>query len=420
MSENFTPLAEAMRPKRIEQFVGQEHLVGPHGPIRQAIVSGKLHSFVLWGPPGSGKTTLARIVAFQSDCEFVALSAVSAGVKELREVVAKAEMIKSMKGRHTLVFIDEIHRFNKTQQDALLPHVEDGTILFAGATTENPSFSLNSALLSRVAVYILNRHSEESIKEILLKSLQDKNLVESLDEKWIHSIGVSSQGDARRALGMLERYVQNPLPFSEDNFKKVVGYGAILYDRTGEQHYNMISAFIKSMRDTDPDGAIYYLARMLEGGEDPVFIARRLVIFASEDVGNADPRALSIAVAAQEATKNIGMPECRINLAQAVTFLASAPKSNASYVAIDEALAEVRRSGPLDVPMHLRNAPTGFMKSVGYGDGYKYAHDEEGGNSFMKNLPEPIKNRQFYRPKQAGLEIQIAEKLAKIKEKRTK
>ncbi len=422
------PLAHRMRPKTLDEFVGHEKVLGPGKPLRLWIESDRIPSLLLWGPPGCGKTTLARIIAHQTRSEFASLSAVLSGVKEIKEVVAHAKEIKRMSQRKSLLFVDEIHRFNKAQQDALLPHVEDGTVTLIGATTENPSFEMNSALLSRARVIRLERLSEQAIVQTLLRALQDpvRGLggFLKLTDQAIHWIASQSEGDARRALTALEAVAL---------FAKGSGEGTLLdiqavqealesslerqpipYDKSGEEHYNVISAFIKSIRDSDPHAGLYYLARMLEGGEDPLFIARRLVILASEDIGNADPRALMVALAVKDAVDFVGMPEARINLAQGVTYLAAAPKSNASYCGIDEAIAEVRKSGALPVPMHLRNAATGLMKAEGYGKGYQYAHSRSDARARQTHLPELLIGKGFYRPKESGLEKQIKEKLDQL------
>jgi putative ATPase len=423
------PLAHRMRPRTLEEYVGQDRVLGPGKPLRQWIETDRVPSLVLWGPPGTGKTTLGKIIAKKTQSNFESLSAVLSGVKDIKEAVEKAKQARRMSNRRTILFVDEIHRFNKSQQDALLPHVEDGTVTLIGATTENPSFELNSALLSRARVIRLERLSPEAIAILLKRAIEDsdrglggflKLSVEAIE--WLAS---TSEGDARRALTSLESVslYSGAVATDEDGMsvedvkqalESAMERQPIPYDKSGEEHYNVISAFIKSIRDSDPHAGLYYLARMLEGGEDPLFIARRLVILASEDVGNADPRALQVALAVKDAVDFVGMPEARINLAQAVTYLAVAPKSNASYEGIGAALAEVRASGALPVPMHLRNAVTGLMKNEGYGQGYRYAHAEKNSRARQTHLPEELIGRRFYEPRDSGLEKQIRERLDQL------
>lgn len=398
------PLAERMRPHTLDELVGQDHLVGKGSILRTAIESGKIPSMILWGPPGTGKTTLANIIAHQLQLPFINLSAISSGVKEVRDAIATAQ-----RAGGAILFIDEIHRFNKSQQDALLGAVEKGTITLIGATTENPSFEVNSALLSRCQVYVLKALEDEDLVKLLQQALEkDDQLKEKkIELKETEALLTISGGDARKLLNLLELVVDTLTTGKGSNGKHVITNEKVMaiaqqriaiYDKSGEQHYDIISAFIKSMRGSDPNGAIYWLARMIEGGEDVKFIARRMVIFASEDIGNANPNALLLANASFEAVNKIGYPEARIILAQCATYLASSHKSNASYMAINEALDLVRREGDLPVPLHIRNAPTGLMKKLGYGKNYKYAHDYEGNFTEQEFLPEEIKGTTFYDP----------------------
>jgi putative ATPase len=411
------PLAERLRPHRIDEMVGQQHLLGEEGILRRLIEKDQLTSAIFWGPPGTGKTTLARVIAQTTRCHFVAFSAVLQGVKDVREVVAKAQQERNYYGRRTLLFIDEIHRFNKAQQDALLPWVENGDIILIGATTENPSFEVNSALLSRSRVFVLEPLTAEEIQQLIRRALskeQGLGLQQlEIEDQAIEFLAEQAHGDARVALNTLEisaNTASNKIIRHSDT-AAAMQKAPLLYDKGAEEHYNVISAFIKSMRGSDPDAAIYWLARMIEAGEDPLFIARRMVIFASEDIGNADPRALQVAVSTQQAVHFIGMPEGRIPLAQTVTYLATAPKSNAAYVAVGEAQKEVRQSGALPVPLHLRNAPTGLMKDLDYGKDYQYAHNHTNGVITQKHLPEALAGTKFYRPKDSGYEKMIRERL---------
>ncbi len=411
------PLAERLRPQRLDEMVGQQHLLGEDGILRRLIEQDQLTSAILWGPPGTGKTTLARVVAQTTRSHFVAFSAVLQGVKDIREVVAKAQQERSYYGRRTLLFIDEIHRFNKAQQDALLPWVENGDITLIGATTENPSFEVNSALLSRSRVFVLEPLAADDIQELLKRALSAQEGLGSqqlkIDDKAIEFIAEQAHGDARIALNTLEiaAATATDKTILHSDAAVAMQKAPLLYDKGAEEHYNVISAFIKSMRGSDPDAAIYWLARMIEAGEDPLFIARRMVIFAAEDIGNADPRALQVAVATQQAVHFIGMPEGRIPLAQAVTYLATAPKSNAAYVAVSEAQKKVRQSGALPVPHHLRNAPTGLMKDLGYGKDYQYAHNHADTIITQEHLPDALSGTKFYRPKDSGYEKMIRERL---------
>ena len=395
-----TPLAERMRPEVLEDLAGQEHLTGKGSVLRTAIEQQKIPSMILWGPPGTGKTTIAHIIASTLKVPFITLSAISSGVKDVRDAIAQAQHTSG-----TILFIDEIHRFNKGQQDALLGAVEKGIIKLIGATTENPSFEVNSALLSRCQVYVLKPLAENDLIRLLQHALQQDDWLKqkNIELKETEALLTLSGGDARKLFNLLELVV-NALPgkkdivISDELVMKIAQQRIALYDKTGEQHYDIISAFIKSMRGSDPNGAIYWLARMIEGGEDVKFIARRMVIFASEDIGNANPTALVLANSCFEAVNKIGYPESRIILAQCATYLASSHKSNASYMAIEEALDVVRRQGDLPVPLHIRNAPTGFMKKMGYGQNYKYAHSFEGNFTDQEFLPETIKGTAFYDP----------------------
>ncbi len=423
------PLAERMRPETLEEFVGQVHLIGKEAILREAVEADQLVSLIFWGPPGSGKTTLARIIAQRTRAHFVPFSAVTSGLPELRQMIKEAKERRKLYQLRTVLFVDEIHRFNKSQQDAFLPHVEDGTIILIGATTENPSFELNSALLSRSRVFTLEPLGEEEIRSIIRKAIADQekglgNFNASLEEEGFEHLVAMSYGDARAALNALELAVLSTKPEAgkrlitlakiEQAFQK----RALLYDKKGEEHYNIISAFIKSMRGSDPDAALYWLARMLEAGEDPLFICRRMVIFASEDIGNADPQAIQVAIAAKDSFEFVGLPEGWIPLAQGVAYLATAPKSNASYMAYKTALKDVKQHGPLAVPLHIRNAPTNLMKEMGYGKGYQYAHNYEGGFSPQVHLPDKLREKIYYEPSERGFEATLKKRLEYWRSKR--
>lgn len=405
------PLAERMRPREFADFIGQDELVGPDCPLRRAIESDRLSSVIFWGPPGCGKTTLTHLVARHTKAQFVAFSAVTSGIAELREIVKAAEHRLAMTQQKTVLFVDEIHRFNKAQQDAFLPHVERGTVVLVGATTENPSFEVISPLLSRSLVVVLKPLSEAALGHILDRALADSErglgpLKASLTEEARRRLIAYGNGDARALLTALE-FVAMQMPAGPGGLRAIdeAAVDAALlkkslrYDKSGEEHYNVISAYIKSLRDSDPDGALYWLARMLEAGEDPKFIARRMVIFASEDVGNADPMGLVIANAVAQAVQFVGLPEAQINLAHGTTFLATRPKDNASYVGLLEALEDAQAHGNLGVPLQLRNAVTSLMKGLGYGKGYRYAHDDPGAKEEQVHLPEALKDKRYYRPK---------------------
>jgi putative ATPase len=417
-----TPLAARMRPRTLGEMVGQEHVLGPGKTLRRAIEADRLPSLILWGPPGSGKTTLARVIANTTDAYFAPVSAVSAGVADLRRIVKEAADRYSEHGQRTILFIDEIHRFNKSQQDAVLPYVEDGTVTLIGATTENPSFEVNSALLSRSRVVVLHALTEEQLIELLDRAVRDERGLGSLNvrltgEARAHLLAISD-GDARSMLNTLELAAGAAAP--DPGGERILDLVAIedaaqkrwmQYDRAGDAHYDAISALHKSVRDSDPDGSLYWLGRMLEAGEDPLYIVRRLIRMASEDVGLADPHALALCVAAQQAAHFVGMPECELALAQATVYLALAPKSNALYTAYGSVKEDVARTRNEPVPMHIRNAPTGLMKALGHGRGYKYAHDYQDAIVDQSHLPDSLRGRRYYRPTDRGYESRLKERM---------
>ena len=418
-----------MRPRTFDEFVGQKDLLAPGRPLREAIERDVLQSIILWGPPGSGKTTLARIIADTTKARFVSFSAVLSGIKEIRDVMAEAERLRRGTGRRTIIFIDEIHRFNKAQQDAFLPRVESGDIVLIGATTENPSFEVNAALLSRSKIFVLRGLSTDEVETILASAMADadRGLAAAgvaVEADAIRTIAVHANGDARVALNLLELSVaasSETALVDRTRVEQAIQRRALLYDKSGEEHYNLISALHKSMRNSDPDAAVYWLARMLEAGEDPLYIARRLVRFASEDIGNADPQALTISVAAKDAVHFIGLPEGTTALAQAAIYLATAPKSNAVYQAYTRASSDAQTDVAEPVPLHLRNAPTRLMKSLDYGKGYQYAHDEEDAVANMSCLPPSLEGRRYYDPPERGFENEIKRRLdgwAEIKKRR--
>lgn len=426
------PLATRMRPTTFNEFVGQEHLIGEGRVLRKAIEAGRIPSIVLWGPPGSGKTTLANVIANVTDSHFTMISAVSAGVAELRRAIEQAVQRRRSSGQNTILFIDEIHRFNKTQQDAILPFVEDGTVTLIGATTENPSFEVTSPLLSRAQVLTLNPLLEDEIRVILMRALRDRlkglgsiNVV--IGPEAIDHLIEMAKGDARVALNALELAVMSTPP-DESGKRKVplatiedaIQHPVLRYDKEGDQHYDLISALHKSMRGSDPDASLYWLGRMLEAGEDPLYLARRIIRFASEDIGMADPQALLVAVAAQQAVHFIGMPEGNLAMAEAVVYMATAPKSNSLYVAYSRVQEEIKRGALEAVPMHLRNAVTPLMKQMGYGKGYKYAHDYQDSFVEQQNLPDSLQGTQYYSPSEQGYEKQVVNRLKDWWQSKTK
>jgi putative ATPase len=422
-SKSAMPLAARMRPRNFNEYVGQQHIIGEGKVLRKAIESDQLPSIILWGPPGSGKTTLAQVIANVSSSYYVHMSAVTAGVADLRRVVDEARRRRKETGQRTILFIDEIHRFNKGQQDAVLPFVEDGEVTFVGATTENPSFEVISALLSRSRVFTLNALTDDEIRTIVERALIDKenglgNINVEITPEALQQLVTLSNGDARVALNAVEMAALAVKP-GEDGVRHIglndveesMQKRALLYDKAGDQHYDLISALHKTLRGSDPDAALYWMGRMLEAGEDPLYIMRRLIRFASEDVGMADPQALVVAVAAQQAVHFVGMPECNLALAQTVVYLATAPKSNSLYTAYKDVQQDVERTRNDPVPLHLRNAPTRLMKNLGYGKGYKYAHNFEGHFVEQQNLPESMKNKRYYFPSDQGFEKTIVARL---------
>ena len=418
------PLAARLRPRDLSEFVGQKHLLGEGKILRRLIEGDNIGSMIFWGPPGVGKTTLARIIAHKTKARFVDFSAVTSGIKEIKQVMEDAEKGRRF-GEKTILFVDEIHRFNKAQQDAFLPYVEKGSIILIGATTENPSFEVNGALLSRCKVFVLQALSEEDILQLLQRAVTDPrgfgNMNVKVDEECLKTIAVFANGDARSALSTLEMAVlngdedENGITVTLETVESCTSRKSLLYDKTGEEHYNLISALHKSMRNSDPDAAVYWLARMLEAGEDPLYVARRVIRFASEDVGLADPRALDIAVAAYQACHFIGMPECSVHLTQAVVYMSVAPKSNALYMAYESAKKDALTTLAEPVPLVIRNAPTKLMKQLDYGKGYQYAHDTKEKLTDMQCMPDNLAGRTYYRPTEEGSESKIKARLEEIK-----
>jgi putative ATPase len=443
-SDRGRPLADRMRPRTLDEFVGQEHLIAPGKPLRAQIERDDIGSLIFWGPPGTGKTTLAKIIAGMTRAEFIEFSAVLSGIKEIKQVMAEAERARQY-GTRTIVFVDEIHRFNKAQQDAFLPHVEKGNIRLIGATTENPSFEIISALLSRSRVYVLKPLTEEQIVLLLRRAIEDNErglgaMKLSASDDVLRQIAAYSSGDARSAYNVLEvaaalvlqpgkgesgptsatlKIATGPALITTEIVQEALQKRVLLYDKAGEEHYNLISALHKSVRNSDPDASLYWLARMLEAGEDPLYIARRIVRMAVEDIGLADPNALSLCMAARDAVDFIGMPEGNLALAQAVVYLAMVPKSNAIYTAYSNVQQDMERTAAEPVPLHLRNAPTGLMKNLGYGHGYEYAHDLEAKVANMQCLPDNLKDRRYYQPTLEGMEKRIRERLEDIRRKRS-
>lgn len=424
--ERLKPLAARMRPRNLSEYVGQSHLIGPGKVLTKIIDSDQITSMIFWGPPGVGKTTLARIIASETKARFIDFSAVTSGIKEIRQVMQDAEKNRKF-GQRTILFVDEIHRFNKAQQDAFLPFVEKGSIVLIGATTENPSFEVNGALLSRCRVFVLKQLEKKDIETLIRRALTDPrgfgNSPVEISDEMISSIAGFANGDGRNALSTLEMVVlngdmdpQGKIKVTQETLEQILSKKSLLYDKNGEEHYNLISALHKSMRNSDPDAAVYWLARMLEAGEDPLYVARRVIRFASEDVGLAEPRAMEMAVAAYQACHYIGMPECSVNLTQAVIYLSLAPKSNAMenayFAARDDALKQLAEP----VPMNIRNAPTKLMKDEGYGKGYQYAHNYQGHITAMQCLPDSLEGKHYYEPSDQGMEVRMAQRLEKIRQ----